>query len=120
MTVREGLETPRPADELTALLTDRYNAHVVAGRSASSRIVTAHHTEKMRMLFAERRKLVIGMVHLLPLPGAGNHTGDSLDSVLERALAEAHALQHGGVDAILIQNSGDLAPALEGGPETIA
>lgn len=71
-------------------------------------------------MFAGQRTLVIGMVHLLPLPGAGNHTGDSLDSVRDRALAEAHALQHGGVDAILIQNSGDLAPAREGGPETIA
>lgn len=49
---------------------------------------------------------VIGMIHLLPLPGAPRWAG-SMDGVLERALGDARALVDGGVDALLIENYGD-------------
>jgi uncharacterized protein len=71
-------------------------------------------------LFAQPRKLAIGMVHLLPLPGSEDYRGGGLGQILEQALAEAHTLANGGVDAIMIQNTGDLPPAPEGEPETIA
>ena len=50
---------------------------------------------------------VIGMVHLLPLPGSPRWDGD-LTGVLDRATADAQALAQGGVDAILIENYGDV------------
>ncbi len=70
--------------------------------------------------FARAHKPVIGMVHFLPLPGSEDYRGGGLGPILERALAEARTLAAGGVDAILLQNSGDLPPAPEGEPETIA
>jgi hypothetical protein len=48
-------------------------------------------------------KPVVGMVHLLPLPGAPRW-GGSMDRVLERALADARALADGGVDGVLVEN----------------
>jgi membrane complex biogenesis BtpA family protein len=71
-------------------------------------------------LFAHSRKPVIGMVHLLPLPGSEDYRGGGPEAILDHALAEARILADGGVDAIMLQNTGDLPPAVEGGPETIA
>lgn len=60
------------------------------------------------------------MVHLLPLPGAPRYALD-LDQVLQRALDDATTLSRGGVDAILVENFGDL-PFLpdDVGPATVA
>jgi len=63
---------------------------------------------------------VIGMVHLLPLPGSPGW-GGSMSAVLERARADARALAAGPVDAILVENYGDTP--FHGGsvpPETVA
>jgi hypothetical protein len=49
---------------------------------------------------------VVGMVHLPALPGAPGFEG-SLAAVRERALADARALEAGGVDAVLVENFGD-------------
>jgi hypothetical protein len=51
-------------------------------------------------------KPIIGMVHLMPLPGAPRW-GGSLEQVLARALHDAEALASGGVDAIIVENYGD-------------
>ncbi len=51
-------------------------------------------------------RLLVGMVHLLPLPGSPRWAG-SLDAVVEHALADARALVGGGFDACLIENFGD-------------
>ncbi|NBC10843.1 MAG: BtpA/SgcQ family protein [Planctomycetes bacterium] len=63
---------------------------------------------------------VIGMVHLRPLPGAPGYAGD-LDAVAEAALADARALEVGGVHGLMIENFGD-APFFKGrvGAETVA
>lgn len=50
---------------------------------------------------------VIGMVHLPPLPGAPLWAGD-LSAVLHRVTADAHALHDGGVDAVMVENYGDV------------
>ncbi|MUW14551.1 BtpA/SgcQ family protein [Halorubrum sp. CBA1125] len=52
-------------------------------------------------------KPIIGMIHLPPLPGAPKSDGD-LESVVTRAVDDAAALDDGGVDAILIENFGDV------------
>jgi hypothetical protein len=49
---------------------------------------------------------VIGMVHLLPLPGSPRARG--LEEILKRALSDARALAAGGVDGLLLENFGDL------------
>lgn len=57
-------------------------------------------------IWGDRRPIVIGMVHLPPLPGAPRWSG-SLDEMRERALADARALEEGGVDGIIVENFGD-------------
>src|SRR5687768_13732115 len=56
----------------------------------------------LSQLFAAQRPL-IGMVHLLPLPGAPRW-GGSMDAVVERALADAAALEAVGLDGLLVEN----------------
>jgi membrane complex biogenesis BtpA family protein len=50
---------------------------------------------------------VIGMIHLLALPGAPKWQG-SLDQVLERACADAKTYAAAGFDALLVENFGDV------------
>lgn len=70
--------------------------------------------------FKSLYKPVIGMIHLLPLPGSPAYEGGGLQPILERALQDAQVLSEGGIDAILLQNTGDVPCALDGGPETVA
>jgi membrane complex biogenesis BtpA family protein len=51
--------------------------------------------------------VVIGMVHLLPLPGSPRYRG-SIDEVTERARRDAAALAEAGFDGALLENYGDL------------
>jgi membrane complex biogenesis BtpA family protein len=52
------------------------------------------------------RRALIGMVHLLPLPGSPRWAG-SLDPVIERAVADARAIDAGGFHGCLVENWGD-------------
>ena len=65
-------------------------------------------------------KPVIGMVHLLPLPGSPLWQG-SLQQVLERALADAGTYASVGFHALLLENYGDI-PFTAGSvaPHTVA
>ena len=56
----------------------------------------------LKQLF-DADKPVIGVVHLLPLPGSPRYTGD-LEAVLLRAEQEATALASGGAHGIIIEN----------------
>lgn len=67
--------------------------------------------EELKLLFGTP-KYVIGMVHLLPLPGSPRwNTG--MREVLERAVADAKALEGGGIDGLIVENFGD-APFCKG------
>jgi membrane complex biogenesis BtpA family protein len=65
-------------------------------------------------------RLLAGMVHLLPLPGSPRW-GGSLATVVERAVADARALEAAGFHACLVENLGD-APFNAGrvDPATVA
>ena len=52
-------------------------------------------------------RTLIGMVHLAPLPGSPRWAG-SMDRVTDAALADGRALVDGGVDALLVENYGDV------------
>ena len=56
-------------------------------------------------LFSVERP-IIGMVHLLALPGAPEFGGD-VDAIYEHAYADAQALADGGIDALIVENFGD-------------
>jgi membrane complex biogenesis BtpA family protein len=74
----------------------------------------------MTTLFQPARKLLIGVVHLLPLPGAPRFRA-GLDRVIEHAVNDARAYARGGAHAVIIENFGDV-PFTRGsvGPETVA
>lgn len=52
------------------------------------------------------KKLIIGMVHCDAILGAANYNGQ-MKTVIDKAVADAKALEKGGVGAILIENHGD-------------
>ncbi|HEX5136603.1 MAG TPA: BtpA/SgcQ family protein [Planctomycetota bacterium] len=58
---------------------------------------------------------VIGVVHLLPLPGSPRY-GGSMAEVLRRAVADARAYAKGGADAVIVENYGDAPFFKEGLP----
>jgi uncharacterized protein len=74
----------------------------------------------MKTLFARHRKILIGVVHLQPLPGSPRWRGD-MDSLVEFAANDARAYERGGAHAVFIENFGDV-PFTKGpvAPETIA
>jgi membrane complex biogenesis BtpA family protein len=53
------------------------------------------------------RKVVIGMIHLLPLPGSPRYVAD-VKAAREAALRDAGALRDGGVHGLMIENFGDV------------
>ncbi|ELY86515.1 photosystem I assembly BtpA [Natrialba hulunbeirensis JCM 10989] len=55
----------------------------------------------------DRERPLIGMVHLPALPGAPEFGGDR-DALHERARTDATQLESGGIDAIMLENFGDV------------
>ena len=61
------------------------------------------------------RKNIIGVIHLLPLPGTPCST-HTFQEVLNRALLDAQALLDGGLQMAIVENFGD-APFVRGSVE---
>ncbi len=53
------------------------------------------------------KKAIIGMIHLLPLPGSPKY-GGSLEAVYSAAKADMEALKEGGINCAIIENFGDI------------
>ena len=68
----------------------------------------------------EFRSPVVGVVHLLPLPGAPRW-GGAMAKVVDAAVRDARAYEKGGAGAVVVENFGD-APFFKEGlpPETVA
>jgi hypothetical protein len=61
--------------------------------------------------FTERiqaAKLLLGVVHLRPLPGSPGHRGERLAAIEAAARADAEALLEAGFDGYLVENFGDM------------
>lgn len=69
-----------------------------------------------------RSKVVIGVVHLAPLPGAPRYDGEAVEAIYQRGLDDARAYLAGGCDGAIIENHGDVpfAKPDDIGPETSA
>jgi uncharacterized protein len=52
-------------------------------------------------------KPLVAMIHLPPLPGAGNYDGKPVAAIAERAVAEARVLQRAGFSWLMLQNTHD-------------
>jgi len=74
----------------------------------------------MKSLFRTLHKVLIGVVHLRPLPGSPRWRG-GLESVVEFVVNDARAYERGGAHALFIENFGDV-PFTKGSvaPETLA
>ncbi len=61
----------------------------------------------MALPWPPARRPLIGVVHLVPLPGRPRHRGGGLDPVLCRAGEDLRALEAGGADGAIVENFGD-------------
>jgi membrane complex biogenesis BtpA family protein len=66
-------------------------------------------------------KVVIGVIHSLPLPGSPEYRGESVQEIYDFAVAEAEKYHRGGVDGLIVENHGDIpfSKPEDIGPETI-
>ncbi len=67
----------------------------------------------LNALFGTER-VVIGVVHSLPLPGSPHYRGRALDEVYRFAVEEALAYREGGVHGVIVENAWDLPFARPG------
>ena len=66
------------------------------------------------------KKIIIGMLHLLPLPGSPNYDG-SMDVIFDRARNDLENLLEGGFTKVNIENYGDIPfPKTPASPVTIS
>lgn len=61
----------------------------------------------LREIFGTDR-VVIGVIHSLPLPGGPHYRGQSLDEVYRFAVEEGLAYREGGVHGLIVENAWDL------------
>ncbi len=74
----------------------------------------------LRRLRLGVEKLLIGVIHLPPLPGAPDYKGE-LDEIISFAINEAFKLQEAGFDAIILENFNDRPFKVHvSEPETVA
>ena len=57
-----------------------------------------------------KKKIILGMIHLLPLPGTPFFEAGNLEKALDKAVADATALYEGGADGCLVQTVDRIYP----------
>lgn len=93
----------------------------LAGRDRVSIAIRPPKENALHELFGHA-KVLIGTIHLAPLPASPAYRGAPLSEILTAALRDAVAYVEGGIDGLVVENSGDV-PFLkpdEIGIETIA
>src|ERR1700704_1603091 len=73
-------------------------------------------------IFGRKRHILIGVVHLLPLPGSPAYQGGGIKTILERARTDAAGYAEAGFDGLIVENHGDIpfSKPEDIGPETAA
>ena len=76
----------------------------------------------LQAIFGRDGGVLIGVVHLAPLPGAPDHSVDEVEPIYARGLADARAYAAAGFDGLIIENHGDIpfSKPQDIGPETAA
>src|SRR5271154_5107981 len=76
----------------------------------------------LKVLFGRPTGVLIGVVHLLPLPGSPDYSGRGVEPIYARALADAKAYASAGFDGLVVENHGDIpfSKPEDIGPETAA
>lgn len=73
---------------------------------------------RIKRVFKKRKNIVIGALHLLPLPGYRGFV--SLENVMQKAKIDFNNFVKGGVDAVIVENNYDLPHRIKVEPETTA
>ncbi len=83
--------------------------------------VAGPKSNRLAELFATSKPL-IGTIHSLPLPGSPRYRDEPAEDLYAYAVREALAYRAGGIDGLIVENSGDLpfAKPDQLGPETAA
>src|SRR5580692_9992997 len=73
-------------------------------------------------IFGRPDRVLIGVVHLLPLPASPDYSGGGVEAIYARALGDARAYAEAGFDGLIVENHGDIpfAKPDDIGPETAA
>src|ERR1700739_2236504 len=73
-------------------------------------------------IFGRPHRVLIGVVHLLPLPASPDYSGGGVEAIYARALADAKAYADAGFDGLIVENHGDIpfSKPEDIGPETAA
>lgn len=56
----------------------------------------------------KKDKVIIGMIHIRPLPGSPRHSGESMESIIDYSWQDAKKLIENGVDGLMFENHGDI------------
>jgi len=78
-----------------------------------------NHAQALTDKMNRGEKVIVGMVHCLPLPGTLLYGGD-MEAVCRRALADAAVLQAAGADAVIVENTNDKPFTARLEPEQLA
>ena len=70
-------------------------------------------------VFPKNKCALIGMVHVLALPGTPFYEDNDID-IVKRAVSDARAFQNAGFDGIIIENMFDIPYTKSVGPEIVA
>ena len=76
----------------------------------------------LQSLFGKPGRVLIGVVHLLPLPGSPDYSGGGVEAIYARAIGDARAYADAGFDGLIVENHGDIpfSKPEDMGPETAA
>lgn len=55
-----------------------------------------------------RDKVLIGMIHCPPFPGAPRYRGETMDGIVDACLRDAERLIGGGLHGLIVENHGDI------------
>jgi uncharacterized protein len=84
--------------------------------------VARERENALKAIFGRPSRVLIGVVHLMPLPGSPDYASGGVGAIYARALADARAYAEAGFDGLIIENHGDIpfAKPEDIGPETAA
>jgi uncharacterized protein len=84
--------------------------------------VARERENALKAIFGRPSRVLIGVVHLMPLPGSPDYASGGVGPIYARALADALAYTEAGFDGLIIENHGDIpfAKPEDIGPETAA
>ena len=62
----------------------------------------------LKSIFGRPNRVLIGVVHLLPLPASPDYSGGGVEAIYARALGDGQAYADAGFHGLIIENHGDI------------